>query len=105
VEHPYYGVRPEGGPPFVLGPEHAGGSNGLCAQSKNKLPVSLKSCAPECVIGAQIGNSSGANGQPLSEAGTLTRKSPCALSGVKRIWRLRCEMSAYHPKRTSRWHA
>jgi hypothetical protein len=52
VEHPDYGVRPESGPPFVLGPEHASGRNGLCAQSKNKLPVSLKSCAPECVIDA-----------------------------------------------------
>src|SRR5262245_30375220 len=25
----------------------------------------------------------------------------CPLSGVKRTWRLRCEMSAYDPKRTS----
>jgi hypothetical protein len=54
VEHPDYGVRPKDWPQFVLGPEHADGSNGLCAQSKNKLPVSLKSWAPERVCKSGI---------------------------------------------------
>ena len=47
VEHSYYGVRPEDGQyQFVLGPEHAGRGNGLRAQFKNKLHVSLNSCVP-----------------------------------------------------------
>jgi hypothetical protein len=47
VEHPDYGVRPEDGQSqFVLGPWYAGGSNGLRAQSKNKLPVSLNFMCP-----------------------------------------------------------
>jgi hypothetical protein len=47
VEHPDYGVRPEDGQSqFVLGPWYAGGSNGLRAQSKNKLPVSLNFMRP-----------------------------------------------------------
>jgi hypothetical protein len=46
VEHPDHGARSEDGQSqFVLGPGHAGCSSGLRAQSKNNLPVSLKSCA------------------------------------------------------------
>jgi hypothetical protein len=47
MEHPDYSVRPEDGQSqFVLGPGYAGGSNGLRAQSKNKLPVSLNFMRP-----------------------------------------------------------
>src|SRR5262249_13950762 len=78
VEHPDHSVRPEDGSHCVLGPEHAGGSNGLCAQSKNKLPVSLKSWPAH-----KSRNSSGAIGRPLSVRQALNAQVAVSAFGGK----------------------
>ena len=40
------------------------------------------------------------DGRSLAQSGHLGSTKPCPLSGVKRTWRLHCEMSASDPKRT-----